>query len=312
MRFDPLNIVLNTKIKLEKKFYFISGNEISLIEKVKSTVVNNYKSNDRVAIININEIGDYRNETGFFENKKIILVKNHKGISEESLKYLHLTNDVFIFVQENSQKIKKIKNIFIKDNDSYLIDCYELDRKSKLKVLNHFLDTTGHKLGEDLYWFLVDKLDNKYVLLESVLNKICELDKSEINPTNIRKILTIDDTGKEKIFFSLLKKNREIIRVYREKILTSSDVNEFYFSCKYFCQLIIEAKNLDEYNKKIPLYLFREKNFLANVYKNYNAKKKKSLLRLLSSTEKTLRKESGLSLVFGLRFFLNIKKITIS
>ena len=44
MRFDPLNIVLNTKIKLEKKFYFISGNEISLIEKVKSTVVNNYKS----------------------------------------------------------------------------------------------------------------------------------------------------------------------------------------------------------------------------------------------------------------------------
>ena len=36
------------------------------------------------------------------------------------------------------------------------------------------------------------------------------------------------------------------------------------------------------------------------------------LLKLLSSTEKVLRKDSNLSLVFGLRFLLNIKKITIS
>ena len=32
----------------------------------------------------------------------------------------------------------------------------------------------------------------------------------------------------------------------------------------------------------------------------------------LSSTESILRKESGLSMVVGLRFLLNIKKITIS
>jgi len=36
------------------------------------------------------------------------------------------------------------------------------------------------------------------------------------------------------------------------------------------------------------------------------------LLKLLSSTESVLRKESALSLVVGLRFLLNIKKITIS
>ena len=44
----------------------------------------------------------------------------------------------FIFVEENSQKIKKLKNIFNKDKDSYLIDCYELDKNSKIKILNEF------------------------------------------------------------------------------------------------------------------------------------------------------------------------------
>jgi len=58
--------------------------------------------------------------------------------------------------------------------------------------------------------------------------------------------------------------------------------------------------------------LFREKNFLIDVFKKYNSEKKKMLLSLLSSTEKLLRKQNSLSLANGLRFFLNIKKITIS
>ena len=110
----------------------------------------------------------------------------------------------------------------------------------------------------------------------------------------------------------LLNKNNKIIENYRNKIQTNSDVNEMYYYCRFFCQLIIESKNENEYNKNIPLYLFKEKGYLVDIYKKYNFKKKKALLRLLASTEKFLRKESGLSLVSGLRFLLSIKKITIS
>jgi len=114
------------------------------------------------------------------------------------------------------------------------------------------------------------------------------------------------------LFFFLFNKNAEIVSAYREKIIVSADVNELYYYCKYFCQLIIDSKNEEEYNKKIPVYLFKEKKFLIDFYKRYNFKKKRLLMRLLSSTEKTLRKESGLSLVSGLRFLLSIKKITVS
>ena len=65
---------------------------------------------------------------------------------------------------------------------------------------------------------------------------------------------------KKKFFFNLLKKNKEIVDLYREKIITNSDVNEFYYYCKFFCQLIIDCKNEEEYKKKIPIYLFKEKN----------------------------------------------------
>ena len=126
------------------------------------------------------------------------------------------------------------------------------------------------------------------------------------------KLLTNNEAGKEKIFFSLFKKNKDIVQIYREKVVSVSDVNDFYYNCKFFCQLIIDSNSEEEYKKKIPIYLFREKNFLTDVFRKYNLKKKKILLRLLSSTEKLLRKENNLSLVSGLRFILNIKKITIS
>ena len=75
---------------------------------------------------------------------------------------------------------------------------------------------------------------------------------------------------------------------------------------------LIDSINEEEYRKKIPIYMFREKNFLIDIFKRYNQKKKKLLLKLLLSNEKLLRERGGLSLISGFRFLLNIKKITIS
>ena len=46
----------------------------------------------------------------------------------------------FIFIEKIHKKLKKLKNFLIKDKDSYLIDCYELDKNSKIKILNKFLN----------------------------------------------------------------------------------------------------------------------------------------------------------------------------
>ena len=312
MKINPVAILLNSNIKFDKRFYFISGNEKTLMEKMKSTIIERFKKKENVQIINIDIINEFVDEVGLFENKKIFLVNGYKGINEESLNNIRDTESIFIFLQENSQKIKKIKNIFSLNKDSYLIDCYELDKESRVKVLNEFIDLNKLQISQEIYWLLIDRLDSKYIFFENNLKKILNLDNRDITLENIKKILTVDDSGKEKIFFNLLKKNNEIVVLYRDKIITNSDVNDLYYYSKFYCRLILDSNSEDEYNKKIPIYLFKEKNYLIDIYRKYDSRKKKLLLKLLSKTENILRKESSLSLVVGLRFILNIKKITIS
>ena len=312
MKINSLNLLLNQTPILNKKFYFISGNEKTLMEKIKSIIVGRFKESKNVQIKNIDTIADFVDEAGLFGDKSIYIVSGNKGIDIEALDNLRSTESRFIFSQENSQKIKKIKNLFSVDKDSYLIDCYELDKDSKIKILNEVLRVNKLEISQDVYWFLIDKLENKYIFFEKNLIKVLELSKKDITLDKIKKILPVDESGKERIFFNLFQKNKEIVGLYRDKIINNSDVNELYYYSKFFCQLIIDCDSEDEYKKKIPLYLFKEKNYLIDIYKKYNSRKKKMLLKLLSSTESVLRKESGLSLAVGLRFLLNIKKITIS
>lgn len=312
MKIDPIHILLERDFKINKKFYFVSGNEVSYIGKVSSKIIKKYKSETNASITKIDSISNFTEEIGLFDNKKIFLVESCKKIDVSDLDKVRNTSGIFIITQENSQKIKKVKEIFVKDKDAYLIDCFELDKRSKIRILSNFLETEGIVIEESLYWFLIDKLDNRYAFLENSLNKLSELEKKDLNLFNIKKLLSIGESGKEKLFFNLLKKNKEIVLVYRDKITSSADVNELYYHCRFLCQLILDSKDEYEYAKKIPVYLFKERSFLLDLYKKYNSKKKSLLLKLLYSAEIVLRKESSLSLAFGLRFLLNIRKITIS
>ena len=312
MKINSLNLLINQTPVLDKKFYFISGNEKTLMEKIKTIIIDGFKEKENIQIKNIDTVSDFVEEAGLFGDKNLYMVHGNKGVDIEALNNLRSSESNFIFLQENSQKIKKIKSLFSSDKDSYLIDCYELDKDSKIKILNEFLRFNKLEISQDVYWFLVDKLDSKYTFFEKNLIKVLELDEKNLTIDKIKKILTIDESGKEKIFFNLLQKNKEIIALYRDKIVNSSDVNDLYYYSKFFCQMIIDCNSEEEYKKKIPIYLFKEKNYLIDIYRKYNFKKRKMLLNLLSSTESVLRKETGLSLVVGLRFLLNIKRITIS
>ena len=312
MKIEPISILLDENFRINKKIYFISGNEKTLMQKIKATIIEKCQENNNSRISNIDTVKDFVEEAGLFEDYKIFLVNGSKGIDEKSLDNIKKSHGVFIFVDENSQKIKKIKNLLKNDKDGYLIDCYELERESKIKILKNFLSDNNLNISQDIYWLLIDKSDSKYSFFENSLNQIVELDEKDLTLENVKKLIAISDSGKDKIFFNLLKKNKEIVDLYRNKIVTNTDVNEFYFYIKFLCQLIIESKDENEYQKKIPLYLFKEKHTLIDIFRKYNLKKKKLLIKLLSSTENVLRKDNNLSLVFGLRFILNIKKITIS
>ena len=138
MKIDPISILLNENFRIDKKIYFISGNEKTLMQKIKAIIIKKYQKNTNARITNIDTIKDFVEEVGLFEDHKIFLVNMCKGIDEKNLENIKNSHGVFIFVDENSQKIKKIKSLFNKDKDSCLIDCYELERESKIKILKNF------------------------------------------------------------------------------------------------------------------------------------------------------------------------------
>ncbi len=312
MRADPLNVILEEKISLDKKFYLISGNEVTLIEKILNLLIKKLKKASPITLENIQNIKAYDSQVNLFSDKKIYVLRDSKGLEKQVIEKMEQGTDLFIFVFENSPKIKTLKSSFLKRNDSYVLDCYELDKGSRRKLLNNFINVNGINIDKEAYWFLLEKLDSKYIFFENDLNKIKDLNFKYITIDEVKKLITVETGKNEKLFFYLFKNNKDIVNSYKDKTLTISDANNFYYYCKFFLLLIISCKSEDDFKKNIPNYLFREKDFLIDVFKKYNDKKKKKLLKLIQNTERFLRTKNEVSILIVFRFLLSFKKLTIS
>ncbi len=312
MKVDPINLILENRLKIDTSFYFVSGNEVTLMQKIKDLLIKNLKSAKSVSLEKIKNISLIQNNGGLFADIKLYLIEEASGIDIETLDDLSKSDNKYIFFSENSPKLKKLKNIFLKRKDSVLFDCYELSRDVKSKVVKKFIDDNGLNIEQSLFWIIVDKLDNKYLFLENELKKLLYLDEKNINQTHLGIMVGNNYNDTEKIFFDVLKSNSSIINSYNNKITNDTEVNKLYYIVKQFSLLILSFNNTNDFEKNIPKYLFRERGFLIDLYKKYNNNKKKSLINLLYSTEKDIRSNGGLSLIIGMRFLLKFKKISIS
>ena len=312
MKINPVDIILNREIELDKKFYFISGNEVTLMEKIKGLLIKSLTSKYSLGVENIKSISSVTSDIGLFSKNKCYVVNDLKGLDKDSVENLSLKEDIFIFFQENNPKIKLIKKKFLERKDSFLIDCYELSKELKMRLINNFMRINDVKLDQEVFWKLLDKLDNKYMLLENELDKIKYFKGEKINLAILNKIISREDTVSEKIYFEILNGNDVIISKYNLHITNNIEVNNLYFTFKHFSHIILGSDNVNDFEKSIPKYLFKEKGFLIKIYNKMTLNKKKMLLDLLFKTENIIRKNGNLSIVLGLRFILNYKKIITS
>ena len=312
MKIDPVELIINPDNNINKKFFFISGNEFSLMQKIKNVIMDFYNKESGFDKKRIKNISLYKNEIGLFENKNIYLIDDLKNIDENHLDKVKLNQDVFIFISENSPKNRLIKNIFLKRSDSFLIDCYELNKETKIKLFNIYLNEKNIVLEKDLFWKIIDLLDNKYLFFEKELEKLSLLDKRAFNEAGMIKLISRSSPNIEKIFFRILDKTEIVIEDYNKNISNQNDVYNLFALVKRYCSLLINYENSGDLEKNIPKYLFKEKGVLLSLFKYLDFKKKKKIITLISNTEKTMRINSELAMVICLRFLLNLKKIITS
>ena len=312
MKIDPIDIILNPDYKFDKNIYFISGNEETLMLKMKDLIIKNFKDRNHTKIEKIKDITYYKNDYALFDVNKIIIINDTNKISEADLENLSKQKEVFIFYVENSPKIKKLKTVIAKHKGCGLIDCYSLSRELKIKILNYFLQKFNLELSKNIYWVLLDRLDDRFMFLENEIEKLSFLESNKIDGNFIEKVISKNSSKSERIFFELLNDNKKIVSAYNDRIRNQKDVNDLYYSFKQFCYLIIFNNTEGEFNNSVPKYLFREKGYLLGIFNRYNKRKKDLLIKLLVKTERALRLESELCMSVGLRFVLSFKKLTIS
>jgi len=312
MKIDPIKILLNHNYSPDGNIFFISGNEKTLIDKIRDLLISNLTSENSTDIQKIKNIKSIDQNAGLFAKKTLFLLSETEGLTSEYLNLIDKKSDYFIFVSENSPKTNSVKKLFLKQKSVFLIDCYELDKDSKTKILNNFLNDNNINLEQELFWYLVDILDNKYMLMEEELKKIKELNPININVDILKKLVSKTSILDNKIFFSILENNETIISNYNEKITNPTDANKMFFTIKQFTNLIIHHEYQNEFESNIPKYLFRERKILINIFKRFNFKKRKLLINLMFRTEGLIRKNNNLSVIVGLRFLLNLKKIITS
>ena len=113
MKLDPVGILLNRDLKIQKKFYFVSGNEESLIEKIKTTIINKYLKQEKASVVKIDTLDSYVDMDSLFDNTKIYLVNNIKGFEEEDLNKIRKKNRcVYIYTRELTENKKNKKLVY--------------------------------------------------------------------------------------------------------------------------------------------------------------------------------------------------------
>ena len=161
MKVDPLSLILNDKYLLNKQFYFISGNELTLMQKIKDLIIDKLKLIENLNVEKIKNISLVKKDIGLFNKNKLYIITDLKDMDNEKIEDLSASEDKFIFFAENNPKTKGLKNVFIKRNNCELFECYELPKESKSKIIKKFIYSMDLEIEDSLYWSLVDNLDNR-------------------------------------------------------------------------------------------------------------------------------------------------------
>jgi len=310
MKINPENILLNQNFKVGNFPYFVSGNEETLIKQIEEILINKFKKNGFVQKKVIDKIDNYNSSKELFHNSNLFVLTNTSGVNKSKIEKINNNGDIIIISSASSAKDKSIKKLFSIEKNYNLILCYKLDKSLKIKILNHHLAKNKIAIDKDVFWYLLEYLDDRYMFFLNELKKFILIKDSGHSLESVKKLISQKiENDRMKLFFLVLSKNSEIINYYKSSINTVSDFYLFFQNCKFFFNIIINNSSEEDIVDNFPKYLFKYKDTFISIYKKINNEKKNKLSKLIFKTEKLVRKNSSQFESIGLRFLLNFKKI---
>ena len=306
MKISPESFVVDEKLCLNYKVFFISGNDENYIYALKDLLVKSF-SNKGFIKKNITNESDMAPD--LFEAEKKYVYVCEKYIGDNSVEEINKSGDVLIYYEKSSAKNKPVKQLFSNSKDRVLLDCYELDQSKKTNIVNAFIKKHNLVFEKNIYWLLLDLLDNKFPILIKELDKVLLLDnKNDID--ELGSALSVSRSiDASKFFFKIHLSRSNITPLLNSSVNSLADFYSYFSYFKIYSLLLFGSKNKTELERKIPKYLFKEKQGLLGLFESLSENKKKLLSSLMLKTEKLVRKNPSLYKSLFFRFVLNYKKI---
>ena len=317
MKVKPEDIAIERySINKKNNFFLLCGNEDTFIDKIKELIISELKSNNYLEVVKINENVDLQsvlisNTKSLFSEKKIFVLSNQK-LDLDVIKKIDLNDKAIIIIDKKIKRSSKIKN-YVESHPNFIcITCYKLSREDKKVVLEHHLRLNKIEIEKDAYWFFVDNSDDRYMLFENEITKIISFNNKRIILNDLISLISKNSNEDiDKLFFTILSPQKEIIYTSLANINSSTDSFFLVQRIKYYLNLIMSIENAKDINKVFPKYLFMKKEKFVEIYKKLNYERISKIVILIKKTEILLRKKTAMHLVITQRFLLNLKK-TIS
>ena len=310
MKIRP-EILLNNNQKILYKKILITGSDESLIAYVKDFIITGFKKKN----FYIDNSGSYKRGLGgnLFSDKKTLFLLGDYPFAKNDHEHTGLENEHFLISSINGKKTNTIKSMFIKEKNSLVVECYTLQRKTKKTVLENFIQEKNMVLSSDVFWYMVENLEDNYVIFLQQLQTLSLYKKNINSIKEIEKALFIENKLElSKFFFNIFYTNKYLINVLNKNINSVSDFYILLNSIKLYFEIIKNSSDKDAVLSKFPRYLFAEKDVFLKIYKLLNRDKILEAYNNLSKAEALVRKHPRLYAVISLRFFLNLKKIITS
>ena len=299
--------------KYKKTVFFVTGNEESLINKVKNKILNDQGSNSsEIKTIDLSldkklNLAELTHEQSLFNKKNILQIKSPNDSLIKSLDKINDDNCTIVISGENIKNNSKIKKYFDLHKKFYSIVCYKLTKAFKKKLVDKLLIQNNCKLLKDAYWFFIENSSDEYQMIENEVIKISNYGKANVSITDL--ISLYDDQ-------CIYGNNQLIITKSKKSIRSSADAYYFLQIAKNLFKILISTsekknkvniKNLTE--SFLPKYLFRQKSAFELAIVKANLDKMLAINSLIQKTELYLRKNDSAFLIIIQRFLLNFSKV---
>ena len=315
MKINFENILFKKDFKTKKNVYLLYGNEESLILKIKEGIVgffrkNNFGALDQQDSFLIDNSFPNMHLDSLFGEKKILIYKNPKILNLEVFSSIDSEKNLIIIEDSRIKSSDKIKKYFDASKDFGSIGCYKLNKESKKRIVDNFINKNELKLTKEAYWYFLENTDDNYKLLENELGKISLYDKKNLEVSDINNTLTEQISQDVVSLFYNITHQRERLVASAQKIISSpADSTYLAQRIKFFIDIFFKSKVANNKILSLPAYMFNEKNSLQKIYDKINLKKIIHIIKLLKKNELLQRKFPDLHKAISIRFLLNIKKV---